>query len=71
MPEPRTKNMEAVHAILNAAYEAIGQLKSGNHERLLDGLGSDTLVAIGYAMGSIGKAKAMVGRDIDDARRDA
>jgi hypothetical protein len=34
------------------------------------GLGMDTALAIGEAAGIISKAKAMIGRDIDDAERE-
>jgi hypothetical protein len=36
---------------------------------ITSGISPDTAMAIGEAMGAIRKAKALVGRDIDDAER--
>lgn len=51
-----------VHKVLEDAY---AQLKGLIYE--LEDVRTDTAAAIGYATGALSKAKALVGRDIDDA----
>jgi hypothetical protein len=50
-----------IHAVLQRAFDAIAEL----HGRL-DEVSSDTGFAIGKALGTIGQAKALVSRDIED-----
>jgi hypothetical protein len=49
---------------LMIAFEALAKLR-GNLE---SGIGADSALAIGEALGNIAKAKALVNRDIDMAR---
>lgn len=58
--------MVALHATLQKAYELVLTLRVPDWP---EGIGSDTAFAIGEAAGILSKAKALVGRDIDDARR--
>lgn len=52
-----------IHAVLQKALDDLLTLYGQ-----VDGLSPDTCLAIGYAMGTLSKAKALVGRDIDDAK---
>lgn len=55
--------LRELHAILQTAFDAVAVV----HGNVPDGASSDTALAVGYALGSISKAKALVGRDIDQA----
>lgn len=55
---------EQIHELLFAAFVEISTIR-GRADRV----SPDTALAIGYALGTIGKAKALVGRDIDQARK--
>ena len=52
------------HRILTEAYKLVAQLYP-----VKEPISSDTAFAIGEALGVLSKAKALVGRDIDDIRR--
>ena len=52
-----------LHAILNEPFAALAAV----HGNVPEGAGADTALAVGYALGNIAKAKALVGRDIDTA----
>lgn len=54
-------DFSTVHATLQECFEAMAALYGK-----CDGLSTDTVFAIGEATGIIAKAKALVGRDIDD-----
>jgi hypothetical protein len=54
---------QEIHATLQELFEKALTLKDGIHL-----LSSDTVFAIGEATGAISKAKALVGRDIDQER---
>lgn len=59
---------------MRAAYTALADTRSlAETIRRIDlhGLGTDTIMAIGFMLGAIDKAKALVGRDIDDEVRRA
>jgi hypothetical protein len=60
--EGRFLTPQEVHAVLQQAYESVLCL----YGRIGNELGNDTAFAIGEATGIIAKAKALVGRDIDD-----
>jgi hypothetical protein len=51
-----------IHALLQHAFEQIASLRGE-----CDDVSTDTAFAIGEALGTISKAKGLVGRDIDDA----
>jgi diacylglycerol kinase family enzyme len=55
--------LHELHAILQAAFDSMATV----HGNVPNGTGNDTAIAVGYALGSLSKAKALVGRDIDDA----
>jgi hypothetical protein len=55
---------EAIHAILLDAHDRVAKLR-GNVETV----SSDSVFAIGQSLGMLSQAKALVGRDVDDARR--
>lgn len=55
---------EQIHEILFTAYASVAELR-GRCELV----SSDTGFAIGMVLGTIGQAKALVGRDIDQARK--
>lgn len=55
-----------VHTTLEQAFEQLLTLRDS-----LDRLSSDTAYSIGLATTTISKAKALVGRDIDDQERTA
>jgi hypothetical protein len=61
-----TNNAENVHGTLQSAFEEV--LRVSNN---FDGLKTDTIFALGEAIGILAKAKALVGRDIDDAAIEA
>lgn len=54
--------LEAAHRTLEEARETLGSLLW-----LTSGASPDTLIAVGVMLGQVDKAKALVGRDIDDA----
>ncbi|HXI78177.1 MAG TPA: hypothetical protein VNH21_13630 [Steroidobacteraceae bacterium] len=56
-----------LHAILQAAFDALAALQG----RVPGGISADTAFAVGVATGQIAKAKALVGRDIDDLEKRA
>lgn len=51
-----------LHGILQNHYDELHVLLQPN---AMPHISTDTAAAIGYAIGSISKAKALVGRDID------
>lgn len=53
--------LRELHTILQTSFDAIAAV----HGNVPDGVSSDTALAVGYALGSVAKAKALVGRDID------
>lgn len=55
---------QQVHALLQQAFDDV----CGLYGRIDTGLGCDTAFAIGEAAGVLSKAKALVGRDIDNKR---
>lgn len=55
--------LEEVHAVLQHAFVSVESLRGA-----LPDVPSDTAFAIGEALGHIMKAKALVGRDVDDSR---
>lgn len=57
-----TKEAEAAHAVLNKAFDTILTCRPA-----LSGVSPDTAFAIGEALGAISKARALLGRDIDQA----
>ncbi len=58
----RIEQLREVHAKLRAMYEQIAVIVP-----MLDSASTDTAFAIGETAGVIAKAKALVGRDIDQA----
>jgi hypothetical protein len=54
-----------VHAVLQQAFHDVRAL----HGELGSDVSPDTAFAIGEALGVISRAKALVGRDIDDGRK--
>jgi hypothetical protein len=56
---------QEIHQTLQAAFDQIHKLTKED----LNGISTDTIMAIGYALGCVSKAKALVGRDIDDEKR--
>jgi hypothetical protein len=63
MSDPVTPlSPEAIHAVLLDAYGRIASLR-GN----VDTVSGDSAFAIGECLGQLSKAKALVGRDIDNA----
>lgn len=62
---PKMLTPVEVHTALQVVFEAL----FGLMYRLGDGFSSDTAAAIGYATGTISNAKALVGRDIDNAKQ--
>lgn len=59
--------VKQIHANLQAAYELMGQVRTQIADMHLL-LGLDTAFACGEATGVLGKARALVGRDIDQLR---
>ncbi len=55
-----------IHAVVQQAYD----LMIGLYGKC-DDVSSDSAFAIGEALGVLGKAKALVGRDIDAMRKEA
>jgi hypothetical protein len=67
MSDPVTPlSPEAIHAVLFDVYERLTSLR-GNVETV----STDSAYAIGECTGLVAKAKALVGRDIDNDRRRA
>lgn len=56
--------LHELHAILQSAFDVL----AGVLDNVPDGTSSDTALAVGYTLGTISRAKALVGRDIDDAK---
>jgi hypothetical protein len=56
-----TDELETLHADLLAAYRIIEEYRGD----LPAGTSVDTAFSVGEAMATLGKAKALVGRDID------
>jgi hypothetical protein len=56
--------LQEVHGVLREALDRLARLHGE-----LDSVSTDTAFAIGEALGMISRAKALVGRDIDDARQ--
>jgi hypothetical protein len=56
--------LHELHARLQAAFDSLETVRGNVPGRA----GRDTLIAVAEARVTIGKAKALVGRDIDDAR---
>jgi hypothetical protein len=52
--------LKEIHEVLLQAYVAVAALHGQ-----MDGVSTDTAFAIGEALGTLGKAKGLVGRDID------
>jgi hypothetical protein len=61
--------LEAIHARLRATHDEVLDLVYS--ESALHTMSTDTAAALGYAVGCISKAKALLGRDIDDRKRHA
>lgn len=62
-----TENAEGVYFRLSRAFWGeLYAIREGSFE----GLSIDTVFALGEALGIVAKAKALVGRDIDEARRE-
>jgi hypothetical protein len=59
-----SKTLEEVHKSLQQAFDILAVMY-GN----IPPMSTDTAFALGEATGLIAKAKALVGRDIDDARK--
>lgn len=59
------KAPEEIHAILQTAFDSLHALRFVP----FPDLSMDTFLALRMAIGQIDKAKGLVGRDIDDARR--
>lgn len=62
-PNPHEDGLKAVHGILSEAYKLTASLYPVKHP-----ISGDTAFAIGEATGILSRAKALVGRDIDDLR---
>lgn len=60
MTERSSTELEVAHATLEAAYLTVLSLRGQ-----LEHASTDTIFAIGEAAGLIAKAKALLGRDID------
>jgi hypothetical protein len=58
-----SQNAKDIHRTLQIVFEELLRVAQN-----FDGLKMDTVFALGEAMGFVSKAKALVGRDIDDAR---
>jgi hypothetical protein len=58
-------NLRELHKILLKCYEDMGTILSRELHQVCS---TDSAIAIGYATGCISKAKALVGRDIDQIR---
>jgi hypothetical protein len=56
------ERLKQAHAKLREALNVVQSTRD-----LVDGASTDTLLAIGETFGTIAKAKALVGRDIDQA----
>jgi hypothetical protein len=54
-----------IHAVLQKASDGLKML----HGQLGNDVRPDSAFAIGQALGTIDKAKALIGRDIDDAAK--
>lgn len=59
-----TTNAQAIHATLQGIFNELFRVSLDKN-----GLSVDTIFALGEALGVVSKAKALVGRDIDDAQR--
>jgi|HubBroStandDraft_2_1064218.scaffolds.fasta_scaffold266708_2 hypothetical protein len=63
--EPDIGELKRWHAVLHAQYEEMCALV---FHGCPEGLSTDTAAALGFAVGSLSKAKALLGRDIDDLK---
>jgi hypothetical protein len=61
------EELRALHALLQRAADELVEFRFRG--AVPDSLSSDTAFAIGEALGVLSKAKALVGRDIDDAKQ--
>jgi hypothetical protein len=52
--------LKEIHEVLRQAFDAVAALHGQ-----IDRVSSDTAFAIGASLGTLGKAKELVGRDID------
>jgi hypothetical protein len=59
--------LRELHAILERAFKELAEV----HGQVPEGTGVDSALAVGYTLGCLSKAKALVGRDIDDAKATA
>ena len=66
MATEKEEALKRVHEMLHAAHDEVENIRRSLH---IDHLSPDSAFAIGHALGVIERAKALVGRDIDDARR--
>jgi hypothetical protein len=57
--------LKEIHEVLQQAYGAVAALHGQ-----CDPVSADTAFAIGEALGTLGKAKGLVGRDIDQGQVD-
>lgn len=64
--KPDLYRMEVVHGILQVAFDGLSQMSRAGAPV---GISIDTAFACGEVTGLLAKAKALLGRDIDDARR--
>lgn len=61
-----TAELKRWHAELNTIFDRLVALPMAGFP---DGASSDTIHAVGFAAGVVAKAKALLGRDIDDGGR--
>ena len=57
--------LKEIHEVLQQAFDAVAALHGQ-----IDGVSPDTAFAIGEALGTLGKAKALLGHDIDQGQVD-
>ena len=57
--------LKEIHKVLRQAFDAVAALRGQ-----CDEVSADTAFAIGEALGTLGKAKGLVGRDIDQRQVD-
>lgn len=60
-----TLSLTEIHARLQRAFNSLAEV----HNNFPPSISDDTCFALGEALGVISKAKAFVGRDIDDANQ--
>ncbi len=62
-----SEELKRWHAVLHAAYGQVkGLVHAGTATSFPPGISNMSLVALGEAMGVLSRARAMLGRDIDD-----